>query len=217
MTGDAELRERMDRMEAQIAPLAESAKVLAELREELAPRVNEAVNALIVGLADVEADFQLEDVVHLAKNGMRNVRNLNFALDQLKNLIDFAVIAEPLLKTTVPQVIQYLDDLETKGVFRFLTTGIEVLKKIGSTYSQEQLEQIGNGMVQLVGSLHKLTSPEALELLDKAAGLPAKADVAGAKPVGAWGLIGALSDPGIKEGLGVAMELTKGLASLKHE
>jgi uncharacterized protein YjgD (DUF1641 family) len=216
MSQEAELIQRMDRLEAQIAPLAESAKAIGELREELAPRVNEAVHALIVALADVEADFQLEDLVHLAKNAMRNVKNLNFTLDQLKNLIDFLVIAEPVLKTTVPQIIYYFDDLDSKGVFRILITGLEVLKKIGSSYSSEQLQQIGDGLVRLVGVLHKLVAPEALDLLEKAADLPARTDVSGAKPVGLLGLVGALSDPKLKAGLGVALELTRGLAALRE-
>ena len=216
MNHDAELIQRMDHIEAQIAPIAESAKSLGELKDELAPRVNEAVNALIVALADVEADFQLEDLIHLAKNAMRNVRNLNFTLDQLKNLIDFLVIAEPVLKTTVPQVIHYLDDLESKGVFQILATGLEALKDIGSTYPPEQLHQIGEGLVRLVGILHKLMTPESLDLLDKAAALPASADVAGAKPVGLFGLMGALSDPQMKAGMGVALELTRGLAALRE-
>jgi uncharacterized protein YjgD (DUF1641 family) len=215
MTQETELIERMDRLEAQVAPLAESAKAIRELRDELAPRVNEAVHALIVELADVEADFQVEDLVHLIKNAMRNVKNLNFTLDQLKNLIDFLVIAEPVFKTTVPQIIYYFDELEQKGVFRILAMGLEVLKKIGSTYSPEQLQQIGDGMVRLVGSLNKLMAPESLDLLDKAAGLPANADLAATKPVGLWGLMGALSDPKVKEGVGVALELTRGLGGLK--
>jgi uncharacterized protein YjgD (DUF1641 family) len=216
MSQETELVQRMDRLEAQIAPIAESAKALGELREELTPRVNEAVAALIAELADVEADFQLEDLMYLAKNAMRNVRNLNFTLDQLKNLIDFLIIAEPVMKTTVPQIIFYLDELEQKGVFRILTLGLEVLKRIGSDYSSEQLQQIGDGMVRLVGVLHKLVAPEALELLEKAADLPASADVAGAKPVGLFGLMGALSDPKMKAGVGVALELTKGLSELRE-
>ena len=215
MTQDTVLAERLDRLEAQIAPLVESAKAVSELRDELAPRVNEAVQALIVELADVEADFQIEDLVYLVKNVMRNVKNLNFTLDQLKNIIDFVVIAEPVLKTTVPQIIYYFDDFEQKGVFRLLSTGLEVLKKIGSTYSAEQLQQIADGLVQLVGSLQKLTTPEALEMMDKAAEMPSQVDVTGAKPVGMWGMLGALSRPEVKEGMGVALELTAGLARLK--
>jgi uncharacterized protein YjgD (DUF1641 family) len=216
MTQEAALAERLDRLEAQIAPMVQSAKALSELRDELAPRVNEAVQALIVELADVESDFQLEDLVYLLKNVMRNVKNLNFTLDQLKNLIDFAVIAEPVLKTTVPQIIYYFDDLEQKGVFRLLSTGLDILRRIGSTYSAEELQQIADGVVQLAGSLQKLTSPEALAMLEKAADLPSQVNVKEAKPVGFWGMLGALSRPEVKEGMGVAMEFTAGLARLKE-
>jgi uncharacterized protein YjgD (DUF1641 family) len=215
MTIESELIERIDRLEARITPLAESAKTIRELRDELAPRVNEAVQALIVELADVEPEFQMEDLVHLIKNTLRNVKNLNFSLDQLKNVIDFLTIAEPVFKTTVPQIIYYLDELERQGVLRLLTTVLEVLKKIGSTYSAEQLRQLGEGVVRLVGSLLKLMQPASLDLLDKAADVPAGLDLAGAKPVGLWGLVGALSDPKLKSGVGVALEFTRGLARLK--
>jgi uncharacterized protein YjgD (DUF1641 family) len=217
MTHKDELIERIDRLEAQVAPLAQSAKAIGELRDELAPRVNEAVQALIVELADVEADFQLEDLLHLLKNAMRNVKNLNFALDQLKNLIDFLVIAEPLMKTTVPQIIYYFDDLERSGVFRLISLGLEVMKKIGSTYSPEEIQQITDGLVRLVGSLNKLMTPEVLDLLDRAAELPAHVNWAGAKPVGLFKLVGALIDPEFKAGAGVALELTRGLARLKPD
>ena len=215
MTQDMALAERLDRLEAQIAPLTESAKVVSELRDELAPRVNEAVQALIVELADLEPDFQIEDLVYLLKNAMRNVKNLNFTLDQLKNIIDFTVIAEPVMKTTVPQIINYFDDLEQKGVFNLFSTGLEILKKIGTTYTPEQMAEIGDGLVRLVGAAHKLTRPEALDMLEKAAELPAEVDVSGAQPVGMWGMLGALSRPEVKEGMGVALELTSSLARLK--
>ncbi|MGD8847032.1 MAG: DUF1641 domain-containing protein [Desulfobacteraceae bacterium] len=215
MTQDMALADRLDRLEAQIAPLTQSAKVVSELRDELAPRINEAVQALIVELADLEPDFQVEDLVFLLKNAMRNVKNLNFALDQLKNIIDFAVIAEPVLKTTIPQIIQYFDDLEQKGVFNIVSNGIEILGKIGTTYTPEQMSQIGDGLVRLVGIAHKLTRPETLDLLEKAADIPANVDVAGAKSVGMWGMLSALSRPEVKEGMGVALELTGSLARLK--
>jgi hypothetical protein len=50
--------------------VADSARSVQELKEQLAPRVNEAVQALIVELADVEADFQLEDLTFFIKKLM---------------------------------------------------------------------------------------------------------------------------------------------------
>lgn len=217
MTNEELIVQRLDQLESQIQPLTAFARAAGELREELAPRVNEAVSALIAELADVEADFRVEDLVFLVKKLMRNINNLNFALDQFKNLVDFALTAEPLLKTSVPQLISYVDNLEQNGVFRLITVGTEVLKKVGSTYSVEEMRQIGDGLVHFIGILKKLTVPASLDLLDRAAELPARVDVTHAQPVGFWGMIGAMGDKEIQQGLGVLMEITKGLATLKTQ
>jgi uncharacterized protein YjgD (DUF1641 family) len=206
---------RLERLEQQIAPVADSARSISELREELAPRVNEAVKALIVELADIEADFQLEDLLFLIKKVLRNVRNLTYSIDQLKNIIDFVLIAEPLLKSTVPQMIYYMDDLEQRGVFTLLNSSMEVIKKTAETYTAEDLSQIGNGLVRLLGIFKKLTTPESLALLDKAAEVPSCVDLSRAKPAGAWGLLWAMGNPDVKNGLGILLELTKGLSALK--
>ena len=209
------IQKRLERLEQQIAPVADSARSIRELREELAPRVNEAVKALIVELADIEADFQLEDLLFLIKKVLRNVRNLTYSIDQLKNIIDFVLIAEPLLKSTVPQIIFYMDDLEQRGVFTLLSSSMEMIKKTAESYTAEDLSQIGNGLVKLLGIFKKLTTPESLALLDKAAEVPSCVDLSRAKPAGAWGLLWAMGNPEVKNGLGILLELTKGLSALK--
>jgi uncharacterized protein YjgD (DUF1641 family) len=208
---------RLERLEDHIMPMADAARAVGELRAELAPRVNEAVHALILELADVEADFQLEDLLFFVKKVLRNLKNFDFTIDQLKNLIDFAVNVEPLLKSTVPQLILYLDDLERSGVFRMLNTVIDVLKKIGSNYSQEDLEQVGAGVVRLAEALKKLAEPQAVDFVERAAALPAQIDLTGAKPTGPIGLLLALGGNEAREGLGVLVALTKALSALRVE
>jgi uncharacterized protein YjgD (DUF1641 family) len=215
MNQEDTIQKRLERLEQQIAPVADSARSISELREELAPRVNEAVKALIVELADIEADFQLEDLLYFIKKVLRNLRNLTYSIDQLKNIIDFVLIAEPLLKSTVPQMIYYMDDLEQRGVFTLLRSSMEMIKKTAETYTAEDLSQIGNGLVKLLGIFKKLTTPESLALLDKAAEVPSCVDLSRAKPAGAWGLLWAMGNPEVKNGLGILLELTKGLSALK--
>lgn len=215
MNNEELIVERLEMLEAKIAPLTDSARSLGELRDELAPRVNEAVQALIVQLADVESDFQLEDLIFLMKKVMRNINNFSFALDQLKNLIDFAMTAEPLLKSTVPEMIFFLDEMEKKRVFKMMGMAVETLKKVGETYTEKDLEQISEGAVKLIGIAKKLTSPQAIDLLDKAADIPAAVDLSKARPAGPFGMLWAMGNSEVKQGFGVLLELTKGLSALK--
>ena len=111
MNNEQAIIERLEDLEQELAVLTDSARSLRELRDDLSPRVNETVKVLIEELAEIEADVQFEDLVLLLKNMMRNVKNLTWSIDQLKNLIDFLRTVEPLLKSAVPQAIFNLEKL----------------------------------------------------------------------------------------------------------
>jgi uncharacterized protein YjgD (DUF1641 family) len=215
MTSEELILERLDRIESQLAPLTDSVKSMSELRDDLTPLANNAVKLLVKELQDVESSFQLKDLMEMFKQLLRSVRNITFSLKQLENTVDFITTLEPLLRGSVPQVIGYLDDMEQRGVFRILNATLGVRAKIAKTYSAEDIEQIGDGLVAMLGLAKKVTSPQTLAFLGSVAELPAKLDLASSKGVGPFGLLGAISNKEVKEGLGVLMELTKGLGTLK--
>ena len=216
MTNEELILERLDRIEAQLAPISETAGGIKDLREDLIPLSGQAFRLLIRELEDVESSFQLEDLLTLFKRSLRSVKHVIFSLEQLENIVDFATTIEPLLKSAVPQIINYLDDLEQKGVLRIITATLDVRAKIASAYTAEDIDQIGDGAVTLLGLVKKLSDPVAIDFLEKIAELPSKVDLAGAKPVGPFGMLGALSSKEAKQGLGVLMELTKAMGSLKN-
>ncbi len=216
MTNEDLILERLDRIEAQLAPITQTASGIKELREDLIPLSGQAFRLLIRELEDVESGFQLEDLMVLLKRSLRSIKHVIFTLEQLENIVDFVTTIEPLLKSAVPQVINYLDDLEQKGVLRIINSTLDVRAKIAAAYTAEDIDQIGDGAVALLGLAKKLSGPDATDFLEKIADLPSKVDLAGAKPVGPFGMLGALSSKEARQGLGVLMELTKAMGSLKN-
>jgi uncharacterized protein YjgD (DUF1641 family) len=215
MTSEELIIQRLDRIESQLAPLIDSVKSMSELKDDLTPLANNAVKLLVKELQDVESSFQLKDLMELFKQLLRSVSNITFSLKQLANVVDFITTLEPLLRGSVPQVISYLDDMEQRGVFRVINATLGVRAKIAKTYSPEDIEQIGDGLVAMLGLAKKVTSPQTLAFLEKVAEVPARVDLASCKGVGPFGLLGAISNKEVKEGLGVLMELTKGMGTLK--
>ncbi|MCB2173519.1 DUF1641 domain-containing protein [archaeon] len=216
MTSEELILERLDRIEAQLAPISRTAGGIKELREDLIPLSGQAIRLLIRELEDVESGFQLEDLLVLFKRTLRSTKHIIFALEQLGNIVDFVTTVEPLFKSAVPQVIDSLDELEQKGVFQIASATLDILEKIAAEYSAEDIEQIGDGMVALLDVVQKLSDPNAVAFLKKFSELPAKVDLAGAKPVGPFGMLGALSGKEAREGLGVLMELTKAMGTLRN-
>jgi len=215
MTNEELILERLDRIEKQIAPLAESARGLRELKDDLMIVAHPASQMLIKELQDVESSFQLEDLMKLTKRMLRSIKNITFALEQLENAIDLATTVEPLMRTVVPQMISYLNDLEQRGVFRILKATLDIRAKLASAYTPEDIAKIGDGIVAVLGLAQKVTDPQAIAFLERAAEMPSKLDLAVSKDIGPWGLFSACSNPEVKKGLGVLMELTKAMGTLK--
>jgi uncharacterized protein YjgD (DUF1641 family) len=216
MTNEELILERLDRIEARLAPISQTASGVKELRDDLIPLSGQAFRLLIRELEDVESSFQLEDLLTLLKRLLRSVKHITFTLEQLENIVDFVTTIEPLLKSAVPQLINYLDDLEQRGVLRIITSMLDVRAKIAAAYSPEDIDQIGDGAVAALGLAKKLSDPKAKDFLEKIANLPSKIDLAAAKPVGPFGMLGALSSKEAREGLGVLMVLTKAMGELKN-
>jgi len=216
MTNEELILERLDRIEAQLAPISRTASGIGELREDLIPLSGQAFRLLIRELQDVESSFQLEDLLSLMKRSLRSVKDIIFVLDQMENIVDFVTTIEPLLKSAVPQIINYLDDLEQRGVLRIISSMLDVRAKIAATYSPEDVEQIGDGAVVALGLAKKLSDPKAMQFLESFAELPSKIDLADARPLGPIGMLRALSGQQAREGLGILVELTKAMGALKN-
>jgi uncharacterized protein YjgD (DUF1641 family) len=216
MTNEELILERLDRIEAQLAPIAQTASGIKELREDVIPLSGQAFRLFIRELEDVESSFQLEDLMALLKRSLRSVKHIIYALEQMENMVDFVTTIEPLLKSSVPKIINYLDDLEQRGVLRIITSTLDVRAKIAEAYSPEDIDQIGDGAVAALGLVKKLSDPKAAQFLEKIAELPSKVDLSSAKPVGPFGMLSALSSKEARQGLGVLMQLTKAMGELNN-
>ena len=216
MTKEELILERLDRIEAQLAPLTDTASSVKELRDDLIPLSTQAFKLMINELEDIESGFQLEDLLDMIKTIMRSVKTITFSLQQMQNIVDFVTTIEPLLRSSVPQMINYLDDLEQRGVLRMYTAMLDVRAKIASAYTAEDIDKIGDGAVALLGLAKKLSDPQALAFLEKMAEMPSRVDLSQSKDVGPFGLLSAASNKEVKQGLGVMMELTKAMGKLKN-
>lgn len=259
----ARLEEKLDRLTAgqeQLSPFIKSHDSLADLGRDVSLLVGPAVNLMTEELAEVETGFQLEDSFRLLKQLLLNMKNLAWSLEQLENAIDWWHDMEPLLKIAVPHIIDKLDDLEQKGIFRinaailnmyakmasaYTTEDVEAIgdgfvrmhgivkkfadpvviqsfeaifdtyAKLASVYTPEDIESIGEGFVRMHGIVKKFADPRVVDFLDRLSDVPAQVNLEEARPVGPFGMMFRMMGKETKQGLGVALELTKALGKVK--
>jgi len=259
----ARIEEKLDRLAAaqeQLSPVIRSFDNLNDLGRDLSLLMGPSVNLMTEELAEVETGFQLEDSFRLLKQLLLNMKNLAWSLEQLENAIDWWHDLEPLLKIAVPHIIDKLDDLEQKGIFRinaailnmyakiasaYTTEDVEVIgdgfvrmhgivkkfadpvviqsfeavfdtyAKLASVYTPEDIEVIGDGFVRMHGIVKKFADPKVIDFLDRLTDVPAKVNLEAARPVGPFAMPFHLMSKECKQGLGVALELTRALGMVK--
>ncbi|MFH1488779.1 MAG: DUF1641 domain-containing protein [Pseudomonadota bacterium] len=217
MTNEELILERLDRIESQLAPITRSVNSLQELNRDLSPLAHNAFQNLIGELQDVESSVQLEDILELIKRLLRSSKSITYSLKQLENLIDFMTTLEPLLRSSVPKLIAYLDELEQKGVFKILMATLEVRAKVAEAYTAEDIDRIGDGFVAMLSLSKKLAEPQTMAFLERMTDMPAKLDLESSKACGPFGLLWALGNKEVKAGLGVLIELAKGMGRIKPQ
>lgn len=207
--------EKLGTIEAELAAMREAREPMDDMIRDLNPIMKQALYVLINEFKDVEDNFQLEDLMPLAKKFLTNVKNITWALEALETIIDMWHTMEPMMKSALHNTVRYLGTLEQKGVFRTYEAMLDVRAKIAQNYGPEDIEAMGDSFVVLIGLLKKMSDPKMLELLEKLTDLPANMDLAAAKPVGVCGLVGVMANAEVKDGIGVAMQMVKALGKLK--
>lgn len=214
-TKEDQILERLESIEEKVKVLAKEQEARRELREDLTPIVGQVFRILMQELGDVETGFQLEDLFIMLKRTLRSMRNIAYALESMENLIELWQCMEPLLKSTVPNLINYLDNLERRGVFRTYAAMLEVRAKVAAHYGPEEIATMGDGFVSVLGVLQKLSHPELVQFLNRLMDIPVELRLEEVKPVSPLGLLASLGSRETREGIGVMLELTKALGKLK--
>jgi uncharacterized protein YjgD (DUF1641 family) len=209
--------QKLDALQEEVRELRASQKAYQELFDDMNPLIKQTFQVMLKEMSYLEDAFQLEDLFLLFKRGIRNVRNLAYMLDQLENVVELWQTMEPMMKSTVHNTIHYLGTLETKGVFRTYEAMLEVRAKVAQQYGHDDITAMGDSFVWLVGLLKKLSNPETMAMLDKLVEIPAKARLEEARPVGPVGMLRALGSPDLKKSMGVVLQLTKALGTLKED
>jgi uncharacterized protein YjgD (DUF1641 family) len=215
MSNEELLMVRLAGVEEQLKILVKAQEGMAELRKDLSPLVGSTFRIMMEELGKVEFGFQLEDLFALLKRSLRSVRNITYALEQMENVIDLWKAMEPMMKSSVPNLIKYLDGLERQGVFRTYKAMLEVRAKVASHYGPEEFANMGEGFVLILGILKKLSQPETIQFINRLLDLPLEINLDEAQPLGPLSALAALNHKDTRQGIGVLLQLTKALGKLK--
>lgn len=212
--GIAELNAKIDALTAQVAFLAEEARQQQrrrqewdELRNDLTPVASDVYRLAVDQLDEIESYVQLEDVLRLGKRLMRNTRNMEQMLDQLESLNAMWLDISPLTQAAFLSLMTRLDEMERKGYFAFLQGGIGILDQIVTSFTEDDVQQLGDNVVLILQTVKEMTQPQIMHMLSNTASVMREEEPIG--DVSMMSILRQLNDPAVKRGLSKTLTVLK--------
>lgn len=211
-----ELNQKLDKLAVQVEFLTEEAlrqkrrqQEWDELKDDLIPIGNDLFRMAVTQLEEVEQNVQMEDILRLFKRLLRNTRNLELMLDQLESLAELWQDVSPLSRDAFLTTMNWLNELEQKGYFVFLQGGLDMADRIVTSFSEEDVRQLGENIVLILQTIKEMTQPQIMTMLRHTAQV-VKED----EPVNTslLSIMRQLNDPAVKKGLAKTLQVLKSVA-----
>lgn len=107
---EALILEKLDQLTAEVQSL--KSDVLQELKRDLEPIIRQAQPSMVNFLTDIEDEYTNEKAVHLAKNVLTSLDDLNELMDTLKAGVELKNDMVPIAKVVYPSTVGFFKELE---------------------------------------------------------------------------------------------------------
>ena len=207
------LNQKLDKLAVQVEFLTEEAQTQKrrqqewdELKNDLIPIGNELFRLSVEQLEEVHQHVQMEDLLRLFKRLLRNTRNLEMMLDQVEGMLELWLDMSPLSKDVFFNVMTQLDEMERKGYFTFLQGGLDIVDRIVTSFTEEDVRQLGENVVLILQTVKEMTQPEIMTMLSNTAHV-----VKDEEPVNTslLSIMRQLNDPAVRKGLAKTLQVLK--------
>jgi uncharacterized protein YjgD (DUF1641 family) len=214
-----ELNEKIDRLSAQVEYLAAQAQIAerarrerAELLADLKPIANDAMLLATTHLQEVDEYVRPEDWLRLLKKLVRARPHLEALLDQFNSGMELMETMGPLGKEGFAMAEQVLDGMDRKGYFLFAQGGMQIVDNIVTSFTEEDVRQLGDNIVLILRTVKEMTQPEVMNLLHNTVQV-IDPEQAGKIDTSIPSLLGQMRDPNVRRGLALTMRVLKNLGA----
>ena len=214
----AELNQKIDALTAQVAFLAEAAHLqqrrrqeFVELKDDLIPIGNDLFRLSVEQLDEMESYVQLEDILRLFKRMMRNTRNMEIMLDQLESMTSLWQDLNPLTQDAFMALMNRLNEMEQKGYFEFARGGMQIVDKIVTEFTEDDVQQLGDNVVLILQTVKEMTQPEVMTMMSNTIHVMQEEDEA-LDDVSMFSILRQMNDPAVKRGLAKTLAVLKSVS-----
>lgn len=210
-----ELNQKIDALTAQVAYLAEQARInersrleREELLHDLLPVAHEAMQLATRELEEVKEHLDLQELIRLLKKVIRQRDELETMLDTLDSVMDMLDTSKPVIMEGFDKLTQVLEDLDRKGYFAFARGGLRMADNVVTSFTEEDVDRLGDNIVLILNVVKDMTQPEIMTFVRNTV-QEAEQEVTRPVDTSLISILRQMQDPAVRRGLALSLRLLR--------
>lgn len=211
-----DLEERLDLLSAQVSFLVDEARRgrerrerWAELSHDLAPLARQGMDSATRELEEI--DVTLEDLARMLRTLLSSLPTLEASLRQLESLAELGRDVAPLSTLAVGALTDRLQTLEDRGYFDFARAGAGVVDRVVTSFTEEDVEALGDNVVLILNTVKEMTQPEVMLFLRRTISTVQAQEESPVEPPSMLGLLREMRDPEVRRGLARLLNMLRSM------
>ncbi|NOX88581.1 MAG: DUF1641 domain-containing protein [Calditrichaeota bacterium] len=195
------INEKLDVITHQLAEQNKRAREFQELKNDLTLIGRDIFSAAVEELEDVAPHFDTDDLIHLFKMLLRNVRPLTRLLQQVQGMDDLVTDLKPLGKQAFQQLLETLDQLDRKGYFEFLHEFVKIFDTVVMSFSVDDVRALRENITTILLTVKGMTQPDMLTSVNNALDFFRNMDVNVVDDISFLRIMREMKKPEVKRGI----------------
>ena len=221
-----DLEAKIDALTEQVAFLAEEARLAqqrremwSELQADVMPIAGDVLQVVERELEELSHEVQISDFADLLRRLVRVAPVLERGLTYLEMFSELFNDMMPLTEHAVDVATDRLVNLDQKGYFSFAKSGLHVVDRVVTGFSEEDVEALGDNVVLILETVKEMTQPEVMAVLYRMIeAIQRQQQHMNEEPEKApslFALAKKLRDPEIRKGMGRALNTLRAVSEVE--
>ncbi len=186
---------------------------IEDLKDDLMRVGKDVYDTAVEELEEAHDQISTGDIWHLFKKLLRNINTFNAMFDQIESVRDFVDDAAPLVRESIIDFMKKMDEFDRKGYFEFFKESSKIMDNIVTSFSAEDVRNLGDNIVTIMNTIKNLTQPDMLQAVNNAVSVYKHLDFEIKEDYSYFKLIKELNKPEVKKGMAFAVKFLQNLAS----
>lgn len=207
-----EMNRKLDLLLHHVSEQRAKSETVEDLIADLSIIGKDVYDSTVEELDNRQVEIDPAELTELGISFLRNIKSFIAMMNTFESVMDLTKEVGPIANEVIIDISKKLGEFEEKGYFDFFKESMGIIDNIIKGFSPEEVRQLANNIVSILGVVQKVTQPEMMRSIDNAIKIYSSVQTENIPEYNMWQVYKEMKTPEMKRGMGFMITFMKNLS-----